>query len=79
MDCKMVQQKIYSFIYGESNEHELRKIQEHLARCGDCAKEYRLIEEILTQMKSNLPDDPVPAGFRERVLDSIHLMAGEDS
>ena len=78
MDCKMVQQKIYSFIYGESNEHELRKIKEHLERCGACAKEYQLIGDILTQIKSNLPDDPVPKGFRERVLSSINMLASED-
>lgn len=79
MDCKMVQQKIYSFIYGESSEHELRKIKEHLERCGDCSKEYALIEDILAQMKSSLPDDPVPDGFRERVLDNIRMLAGENN
>lgn len=71
MDCKKVQQKIYRFIYGESDEHELRQIKAHLDRCGDCMAESALIADILTQLKNGLPDDPVPEGFKERVLERI--------
>jgi anti-sigma factor (TIGR02949 family) len=73
----MVQQKIYGFIYGESDEYELRKIKEHLEICKACAKEYALIEDILKQLRKGLPDDPIPDGFKERVLDRIHTLAAE--
>jgi anti-sigma factor (TIGR02949 family) len=72
MDCKMVERVIYRFIYGESDTHELVKIKEHLERCGECRRERELIEEILEQIKAALPEDPVPAGFRERMLARIN-------
>jgi anti-sigma factor (TIGR02949 family) len=75
MDCKKVQQQIFRFIYGESDEHELRHIKAHLDRCGDCQAESALIADILTQLKDALPDDPVPDGFKERVLQRIHAMS----
>jgi len=75
MDCKKVQQKIFRFIYGESDEHELRQIKSHLDRCGDCRAESELIADILTQLRNGLPDDPVPDGFKERVLQRINALS----
>jgi anti-sigma factor (TIGR02949 family) len=71
MDCKMVERVIYRFIYGESDSHELTKMKQHLDRCGECRKQRDIIEDILQQLKRGLPDDPVPEGFRERVLQRI--------
>jgi anti-sigma factor (TIGR02949 family) len=71
MDCKMVERVIYRFIYGESDSHELHKMKEHLDRCGECRRERDIIVEILDQLKRGLPDEPVPDGFRERVLKRI--------
>jgi len=78
MDCKMVQQKIYRFIYGESDKDELRMIKAHLERCGACRAEQALIADILEQLRNGMPDDPVPHGFKERVLERIHAIP-EDS
>jgi anti-sigma factor (TIGR02949 family) len=75
MDCKMVQQKIFKFIYGESDPDELRLINAHLERCGDCRAERELIADILEQLKRGMPDDPVPQGFKERVLERIHAIS----
>ena len=77
MDCKLVQQKIYRFIYGECDAYELRKIKEHLEICNQCRQECELIEDILGQLKNGLPEDPVPEGFRDRVLERIHAIADE--
>ncbi len=75
MDCKMVERVIFRFIYGESDAHELKKLKEHLDRCGECRKERDIIADILHQLKIGLPDDPVPDGFRERVLARIEQEA----
>lgn len=71
MDCKMVERVIFRFVYGESDSHELNKMKEHLDRCGECRKQRDIIIDILDQLKRGLPDDPVPEGFRERVLQRI--------
>ena len=68
MDCKAVQQQIFNFIYGEGAPHELAKTKEHLDKCGHCREEREIIAEILKQMEQCLADDPVPAGFHDRVL-----------
>lgn len=79
MDCKAIQQVIFRFIYGESSADELRHIKAHLDRCGECRKESEIIAEILERLKGALPDEPVPDGFRERMLARIHAAAAEDS
>ena len=78
MDCKMVQQRIFSFIYGESDAHELRKIKEHLDLCGACRREREIIDEILGKVKEGLSEEPVPSGFRQRVLTRVQALAEED-
>jgi anti-sigma factor (TIGR02949 family) len=77
MDCKMVQQKIFRFIYGESDPEELRHINAHLERCGDCRAEQELIADILEQLKRGMPDDPVPHGLKERVLERIQAISDD--
>ena len=78
MDCKAIQQVIFRFIYGESTADELRKIKAHLDRCGECRSESALITEILEKLKGALPDEPVPEGFRERMLARIQAVALEE-
>ena len=78
MDCKAVQQVIYRFIYNESDADELRRVKEHLDRCGHCRREREIIEELLNNIKSSLTDEPIPKGFRERMLARIHAAAEAD-
>lgn len=75
MDCKMVERVIYRYIYGESDATELRKIKDHLDRCGECRRESAIIADILEHMKQAIPDDPVSDGFKERILARIHAEA----
>ncbi|MBN2080966.1 zf-HC2 domain-containing protein [bacterium] len=79
MDCKKIQKQIFRFIYGESDEYELRAIKAHLEICNACEAEQKIIEEILVQIKSGVPDDPVPDGFKERVLSQVQALAEQDS
>jgi len=78
MDCKKVQKQIFRFIYGESDVFELRAIKAHLEICNACEAEHKIIEGILVQMKSSVPDDPVPDGFKERVLSQVRALADQD-
>lgn len=71
MDCKAIQQQIFNFIYGEGTPFELRKTKEHLDKCGHCKEESKIIEQILRRLSEGIEDDPVPEGFRERVLECL--------
>jgi mycothiol system anti-sigma-R factor len=73
MDCKAIEREIFRFIYGEGDADRLRRIKAHLDVCGHCARERDIITGILAQLKDGYPDDPVPAGLRERVLASIRI------
>ena len=78
MDCKAIQQTIFRYIYGETSVDELKRIKAHLDRCGECRAEGEVIAEILEKLKNALPDDPVPEGFRERMLERIQAVALEE-
>lgn len=75
MDCRMVQKLIFRFIYGEADAYELRKIKEHLDICRRCRRESEIIADILEQLRLGLPEDPVPEGFRTRVLARVQALA----
>jgi predicted anti-sigma-YlaC factor YlaD len=76
MDCKLVEKKIYQYLYGEGKSYELKKIKEHLDICGRCRKESEIIADILHQLSDGMEDEPVPEGFRERMLRRIQAEAG---
>lgn len=76
MDCKKVEDKIFRFLYGESDTHELEHIKAHLDRCGECRRQSEIIGEILTQVRNCLTDDPLPEGLRDRIL--LRIQTGVD-
>jgi hypothetical protein len=71
----MVQKVIFRFIYGEADAYELRKVKEHLDVCQRCRRESEIIADILDQIRLGLPEEPVPEGFRTRVLERVHALA----
>lgn len=46
MLCKEVQDKLYEYVYGEIEEEKI-EIQEHLALCNNCQKEYLELKKLL--------------------------------
>jgi anti-sigma factor (TIGR02949 family) len=75
MDCKAVQNIIFRYLYGESSADELRHIKTHLDRCRECRAESDIIADILERLRAGLPEDPVPEGFKERMLARIAAAA----
>jgi anti-sigma factor ChrR (cupin superfamily) len=53
------------------DETEQRRVRAHLDDCGQCAAEYRLSTEALTQLAMSLPRSVPPPEVRERVLKSV--------
>ena len=78
MDCKAVQNVIFRYLYGESSVDELRHIKAHLDRCRQCRAESDIIADILERLREGLPDEPVPEGFKERMLERILAAAAEE-
>jgi anti-sigma factor (TIGR02949 family) len=79
MDCKAIEREIYQFIYGDGDADKLRRIKEHLDKCGACVRERDLIAEILVKIKDALPAEELPEGCRERMLEKLRERRKEAS
>ncbi len=76
MDCKAIEREIFRFIYGEGDTVRLKRIKDHLDKCGHCRRERDIIADILARLKDGYPDEPLPEGLKERVLAAIAADAG---
>lgn len=71
MDCKKIQHVIFRYIYGESDEVELRMVKAHLDRCTECRREREIIAGILSQVRGCFSVEEPPPGLREKTLDKV--------
>jgi len=47
MECSVVEDKLYEYIYGELNDIAAYEIEEHLSSCGKCRIEYQELKKLL--------------------------------
>lgn len=49
------------------SETEFGRVEEHLAVCADCAREYRFEEGVLTGIRLRILESPMPDDFKVRL------------
>jgi len=64
-------ERIYHYLDGELERHEIAKIQAHLDDCADCSSEYE-IEALLKELvRRSCSAGSAPEGLRERIRERI--------
>lgn len=64
-------ERIYHYLDGELERHEIEKIQAHLDDCVDCSSEYE-IESLLKELvRRSCTAGSAPEGLRERIRERI--------
>ncbi|HLR43993.1 MAG TPA: mycothiol system anti-sigma-R factor [Brevibacterium sp.] len=64
-------ERIYHYLDGELESHEIAQIRAHLDDCTDCSGEFE-IEALLKELvRRSCTAGPAPAGLRERIRERI--------
>lgn len=74
MHCETVKEMLWAYLEQETTAEEAVKIEEHLVGCAVCREEYDAQKEILG-MLSNLPEEELPEGYHEELMQKIQAEA----
>ena len=74
MKCDWVQQNIVFYVYNELEDDARYEIEQHLARCPECAAELKAARSFHTAMSQNPVAEPTPnllASSRMRLQEAL--------
>jgi len=60
-----------SYVDRELSQEELKRVEEHLAVCTACLKEFKFQQEIIDAVRANVQRIKAPEGLRGKVLDAL--------
>jgi anti-sigma factor RsiW len=60
MKCEWVQQNILFYVYNELEDDARYEVEQHLARCPDCANELKATRKFHATLSQSLVDEPTP-------------------
>lgn len=66
MNCQQARDLMSLYLDGELLAAERTELEEHLRQCDDCRYELAELEALVDALGS-LPEEPLPAGFRDRL------------
>jgi hypothetical protein len=70
MTCQRFKKDMLMDIYGELDDKERRKVEDHLARCPSCREEFETTRNVLVSLE-RVPPDAVPEADWERSWKTI--------
>ena len=74
-DCAEVRAVSSDFVDGELDDAATVKVRSHLEKCGPCNAFVNTLRATVDMLRSMAKQEP-PAGFRERVRDSLKRESG---
>jgi mycothiol system anti-sigma-R factor len=69
-DCKDVLDRVYEYLDGELDAHDLAVIRQHLDECGPCLRQYDLDEAVKALVRRSC-HEAAPEQLRLRILTRI--------
>jgi mycothiol system anti-sigma-R factor len=69
-DCKDVLDRVYEYLDGEMDAHDLAVIRQHLDECGPCLRQYDLDEAVKALVRRSC-HEAAPEQLRLRILTRI--------
>ena len=74
MKCEWVRENIVLHVYGELADDARHELEQHVARCADCAAELKAEQDFHTLLSQDRADDPTPnllAASRMRLQEAL--------
>lgn len=68
MDCKEVGSVLFLFFDNEMEDDLLTPFRDHVARCGDCARQMDYTRKLLLVVRERCVRCNCPDGLRHRIL-----------
>jgi hypothetical protein len=74
MNCELVRENIVLHVYGELADDARHELEQHVARCTDCAAELKTQQDFHTLLSQDRADEPTPnllASSRMRLQEAL--------
>ena len=73
-DCKEAFSRLGDFLDRELSPQEVALVEDHLAVCDICAKEYRFESDLLVHLKQRIRSAKAPSELLSRVMSVLNSM-----
>lgn len=77
--CEQVFRLLDQYLDRELDVNEVRRVEEHLANCAQCASEYRLEATLLEGLKERIRRIHVPPSLTQKVELALRAQRVEES
>lgn len=76
MECLEVQKKLYAYVDAALPPESAGKVRSHLADCGVCSREARLLEQLTANLQ-HLPEACMSKSLRQRIIKAFRSIRKE--
>ena len=66
--CSEVLDRVYEYLDGEMNEHDVAKIRQHLEECRPCLSQYDVDLALKALLRRSCACEPAPEELRARIM-----------
>lgn len=65
--CEQVFRRLDDFLDRNLGPEDIRRVEEHLARCAACASEFRFESQVIEGVREKLERIDMPEGLRRKI------------
>jgi mycothiol system anti-sigma-R factor len=70
-DCSEVLERLYEYLDGELDTHDLGKIKQHLHECGPCLTEHQVEQMLKALVRRSCGSECAPDQLRAKIMVQI--------
>ena len=75
--CSEVLARVYEYLDGEMDEHDVAKIRQHLEECRPCLSQYDVDMALKALLRRSCACEPAPEELRARIMIRITEVRAE--
>ena len=75
--CEETFRRLDDYVDRELSQEEVRRVEEHLKHCVECAGEYRFEESVISNVREKLKRIEVPPSLAAKISEKLAKRAGD--
>lgn len=74
LECSEALLRMFEYLDGEMDHTDASSVQEHLAECAECLRQYRLDEMVKVVVKRSCGRETAPLALRQTILHRLTIV-----
>ena len=75
--CEETFRRLDDYVDRALSQEEVRRVEEHLKHCVECAGEYRFEESVISNVREKLKRIEVPPSLTDKISEKLAEQAGD--